>query len=86
MIGNSFYPSQIEDEVYSLMEAYETEGLDLYNYGVTDAIADYLGNYAKVEFQLACTEWADETGGVCAVSFVECGHPHLVMFDYKYSN
>ena len=84
MLGN-FHPSEIENEIYSIMDDYETEGLDIYNYGVTDAIADYLTNHAKVEYQLCCSEWPDETGGVCGVAFLDQGHTHLIMFDYKYN-
>lgn len=83
MLGN-FNPSTIVNEIYSILDDYETEGLDLYNFGATDAITDYLNNYAKVEYLLNCTEWPNKEGGVCAVSFVENGHPQLVLFDYKY--
>lgn len=85
MLGE-FHASTIVNDIYDILEDYETEGLNLYNVGVTDAIADYLTNYVKVEFQLACSEWPNEEGGSCAVSFVDHGHPQLVMFDYKYSN
>lgn len=85
MLGE-FHASTIVNDIYDIMDDYETEGLDLYNFGVTDAIADYLTNYVKVEFQLACSEWPNEEGGVCSVAFVDHGHPQLVMFDYKYSN
>lgn len=84
MLGE-FHASTIVNDIYDILDDYETEGLDLYNFGATDAIADYLTNYVKVEFQLACSEWPNEEGGVCSVAFVEGGHPHLVMFDYKYS-
>lgn len=80
MLGN-FHPSKIEDEIYSIMDDYEI-GTDSFQAGVIDAISDYLLNYAKVEYQLSCSNWADGSGGVCAVSFVEDGFPHLVMFDY----
>ena len=83
MIGN-FNPSKIANEIYTILDDYETEGLDLYNFGATDAIADFLTNYAKIEYLMACSEWPNEEGGVCAVSFVESGHPHLILFDYKY--
>lgn len=83
MLGN-FNPSMIVNEIYDILDTYETEGLDLYNYGATDAIADYLNNYFKGEYQLACSDWPNEEGGVCAVAFVDGGHPHLIMFDYKY--
>ena len=83
MLGN-FNPSVIVNEIYAILDDYETEGLDLYNYGAVDAITDYLTNYAKVEYLLCCSEWPNEEGGACAVSFVENGHPQLVLFDYKY--
>lgn len=83
MLGN-FNPSTIVNEIYSILDDYETEGLDLYSYGATNAITDYLNNYAKVEYLLAYSEWPNEEGGICAVSFIENGHPQLVLFDYKY--
>lgn len=82
MIGN-FNPSKVLNEVYSILESYETEGLDLYNDGAVDAVIDYFNNYAKVEFLLCCSPWPNNEGGVCAVSFVEDGHPQMVAFDYK---
>ena len=84
MLGE-FHASTIVNDIYSILDDYETEGVDLFNFGATDAIADYLTNYVKVEFQLACSEWPNEEGGVCSVAFVEGGHSQLVMFDYKYS-
>ena len=29
--------------------------------------------------------YMNEEGGVCSVAFIDCGHPQLVMFDYKYN-
>ena len=83
MLGN-FNPSVIVNDIYIILDDYETEGLDLYNYGAIDASNDYLTNYAKIEFLLYCIEWPNKEGGACAVSFVENGHPQLVLFDYKY--
>ena len=84
MLGE-FHASAIVNKIYDILDNYETEGLDLYNFGATDAIVDYLANYVKVEYQLACSEWPNEEGGVCSVAFIDCGHPQLVMFDYKYN-
>lgn len=83
MLGN-FNPSDVVNEIYTILDDYETEGLDLYNYGAIDAITDYLTNYARVEYLIDCINWPDERGGSCAVSFVDNGHPQLVLFDYKY--
>ena len=58
--------------------------VDLYIYGVVDVITDYLTNHAKVEYQVCCSNFPDESGGVCGIAFVENGFPHLVMFDYWY--
>lgn len=85
MLGH-FNPSAIEDEIYEIMDDYETEGLDLYNYGLTDAISDFFSKqHPATEYNLVCSNWPDEAGGTCAVAWVESGHPHLIMFDYKYS-
>ena len=80
MSGN-FHPSKIEDEIYSIMDDYEID-MDSFQVGVIDAISDYLLNYAKTEYQLNCANWVDGSGGICAISFVEDGYPHLVMFNY----
>lgn len=84
MLGN-FNPSAIVDEIYSILDDYETEGPDLYNFGATDAIADYLGNHLSIEYNLCCSDWPNKKGGICAASLVDCGHPQLVMFEYKYN-
>lgn len=83
MLGN-FNPSTTVNEIYTILDSYETEGLDLYNYGAVEAIIDFLTNYVRVEYLIDCSEWPNEEGGACAVSFVEDGHPQLVLFDYKY--
>ena len=49
MLGN-FNPSTIVNEIHTILDDYETESLDLYSYGVIDAITDYLDNYVKVEY------------------------------------
>ena len=84
MLGE-FHASAIVNKIYDILDDYETEGLDLYKFDASDAIVDYLANYVKVEYQLACSEWPNEEGGVCSVAVIDCGHPQLVMFDYKYN-
>ena len=83
MLG-TFYPSAIVNEIYDILDSYETEGVDLYSYGATDAIADYLTNRVKIDFNLCCSEWPNEEGGVCAVAFIDKGHSQLILFDYRY--
>ena len=81
-----FFPSEIENEIYDIMDDYETEGMDLFNYGLTEALADFFEKeYPDVEYQIGCSEWPNAEGGVCALSWMESNHPHLVMFDYKYA-
>lgn len=81
MLGN-FHPSRIENKIYDIMEEFEI-GCDLYQYAVTDKIVEWFGDL-HIEYQLCCSDWTNEDGGVCAVAFVEDGYPHLVVFDYKY--
>lgn len=76
-------PSMIVNEIYSIMDEYETEGLDLYNVNVIEVIEEYLSSLGVV-YATDTNEWPDENGGVCAVAFVEKGHQQLIMFDYKY--
>ena len=82
MVGN-FHPSAMVDEIYGIMDSYETEGMDLYNAGLCDALIDFMTQSGK-EYQLACSDWPNEEGGVCALSFIDGGFAQLVMFDYKY--
>ena len=83
MLGSKWYPSVIEDEIYDMMDSYAI-GSDTYNEDLTDAIADFLGNYTSItEWKLACSPWPNMAGGVCSVCWIENGHVHLVMFDYQ---
>ena len=83
MTGHN-HPSVLTNAIYNIMEDYETEGLDTYNYGVVDAITEYLTDYLHVEYQLCCNPWTNMIGGCCALAVVDEGFPHLIMFDYKY--
>lgn len=84
MLGNTkFNPSHIEDEIYEMMDDYEY-GTNLYEEGLVSAITDFLTNYNPgVEWNLACSEWPNCSGGVCYVSWIENGHLHMIGFDYK---
>ena len=82
MLGN-FNPSAIVNKVYDIMENYEIK-VDTYEHRVTDAIANYFENSLHVEYLICCSDWPNEEGGVCAISFIDCGHPQLIVFDYEY--
>ena len=83
MLGSNFYPSQIENQIYEIMEDYIL-GSDTYEEGLVDAITDYFINYHPTsEWKLACAPWLNVSGGVCSVCWIEDGHVHMVMFDYK---
>ena len=84
MLGTDWRPSKIENEIYGILEDYEV-GIDLYEVGATDAVTDYLAHHCpecKGQWQLGCSTWPNETGGVCAVSWIEDGTIHSLMFDY----
>ena len=85
MLGTDFYPSAIEQEIYDRMEDY-TAGCDLYYEVFVDVVANYFTKEAAPrvkEWLLNCSSWPDESGGVCAVSWIELdNHMHMVMFDY----
>lgn len=82
MLGTAWRPSKIEDEIYGILEDYEV-GTNLYEYNATNAVTDLLVNYCPtIQWQLGCSEWPDCTGGVCAVSWIEDGTIHTIMFDY----
>ena len=49
MLGN-FHPSRIENKIYDIMEEFEI-GCDLYQYAVTDKIAEWFGDF-HIEYQL----------------------------------
>lgn len=52
---------------------------------VTDeAVNLFKDNPAIKEWQLGCSDWPDETGGCCFVSWIENGHLHTFEFDYIY--
>ena len=83
MIGSGFNPSVVEDRIYEMMDDYIV-GSDTYEEGLVDAITNYFTNcYPAKEWQLACSPWPDMSGGVCAISWIEDGHCHMVMFDYR---
>ena len=86
MLGSNWRPSHIENEIYSIMEDYEI-GTDIYEEGATDAIVSYLGTVSRsLEWKFACSPYPDMSGGVCAISWIEDGYIHMVMFDYKKSS
>lgn len=82
MLGN-INPSVIVNKIYDILEDYEIK-TDIYEHGVIDAIADYLGNHLKIEYLIYNSDWPNEEGGVCAISFIDSNHPQLVVFDYEY--
>ena len=71
------------NEFYSIMDDYETEGLDLYNYGLIEALQDMFYSH-KVDFKYDTIEWGNEQGGTCAFSWIENNTPQLIMFEFKY--
>lgn len=84
MIGHC-RPSHLVNEIYNIMEDYETEGIDTYNHGVVDAITDYLTNECHTDkYQLCYNPWPNMMGGCCSIAVVDNGYPFLIMFDYKY--
>lgn len=82
MLGN-FHPSTIVNDIYEILDDYEIK-TDVFEHGATDAIADFLENKLHIEFNLCCSDWPNEEGGVCAVAFIDNGFPQLVVFDYEY--
>lgn len=83
MLGSGFHPSEIENQIYEMMDDYIV-GSDIYEEGLVDAVIDYFMDYYPTdEWKLACSPWSDMSGGVCAVSWIENGHCHMVMFDYR---
>ena len=84
MVGNySFTPSEIEDEIYEMMDDYMV-GMDIYEYGLIDAIIDYFCNHIpSVQWRLCYTPWPDIEGGVCSVAWIEDGNIQMITFDYK---
>lgn len=82
MLGTNWRPSAIEDKIYDMMEGHEA-GVEVYEEALTDILADYLTKeYRGMEWNLVCSPWPNMNGGVCAVSWIEEGHLHMIMFDY----
>lgn len=75
-----FHPSVHLDNIYNLMADYD-ENFDHYNKDAIFAIIDYFTKY-NMNYQLACSPWPDECGGVCSVAFIDNSYPQLVVFDY----
>lgn len=82
MIGTKWAPSIIENTLYDIMEGYEI-GFELYEYDAVKEIIEYFNRKPDIQWQLTCSEWPNETGGVCSVSFIDTGTLHLITFDYK---
>lgn len=82
MLGN-FNPSVITNEIYDILEDYEVQ-VDTYKHEATYAIVDYFINNLHIEYFLDCCDWPNEEGGVCAIAFINNGHPQLVTFDYMF--
>lgn len=78
-----FHPSVIVNKIYDILEDYEVK-TDVYDHEAVDEIAYYFENKWHIEYKLCRSEWPNEEGGVCAISFVDANHPQLVMFDYEY--
>ena len=83
MLGHS-QPSYLVDKIYNIMEDYETEGIDIYNHDVINAITDYFASAKNDKYQLCCVPWPNMVGGTCSLAVVDNGYPHLIVFDYKY--
>lgn len=66
------------------MDEYEYGFNNEFDAALIERLTDYFTEKTHGEFLLCCSEWPNETGGVCAISFIEDGHPQLIMFDYIY--
>lgn len=78
--------AEVMAEVYSILEDYETEGCDLYNYGALNAITNYFNKmHPRMRWISDVSEWPNEEGGTCAIAWSIGAIPHMVMFDFKYS-
>lgn len=82
MIGTKWAPSEIENTLYDIMEDYEI-GVELYQEEVVEEISNYFSTLPNVQWQLGCTAWQNDLGGVCYVSFIDNGTLHQIGFDYK---
>lgn len=82
MLGN-FNPSEIKQKIYDFMDDYLI-GMDTYEYELTTMLADFLGNKLHIEYNLYCFDDSNGFGGICAVAFIDNGHPQMVTFEYHY--
>lgn len=82
MLGSSFHPSYIENEIYDIMEAY-IAGIDLYEERLINRLIEFFkGKYSGVEWLLSCNQWPGLSAGTCSISWIENGHLHMINFDY----
>ena len=80
MLGHN-RTSNTLNEIYSIMDAHETKGMDLFDSFLFMAILNHLER-KNIPFQAACSECLDKN--VASISFVEDGFPYLIMYDYQY--
>ena len=76
-----FYPSEIKNDIYDIMDEY-LAGSDLYEEDLIDTICCFFEDN-EIEYQFDISYWPDYMGGVCALAWIEDGHPQMEMFDWR---
>lgn len=80
-----FYPSAIENEIYNILDS-DPEFIvssKEYTQEAIAAIVEYLNTY-KGEWSLIDDLYPDETGGSVSICWIERGHLHHIVIDYRY--
>lgn len=85
MLGSGKWrPSIIEDQLLDILEEH-AKGCDIYDETATDSIINFMAKYfPNITFKLGCSEWPNQNGGVCCISWIEPDDNYLgsLMFDY----
>lgn len=90
MLGTVNIPTITEVNLENICEKYlieEESRVDLgefvCRFAATDEVTNYFNNNAVItEWQLGCSDWPNEAGGCCFVSWIE--HGHLCSFSFNY--
>lgn len=85
-IGNcGFHPSLIEDRIYDILDSnpdylYSSE---VYWKNAQDPIIEYL-EVTGVQGSMIASCWQNMEGETTSIAWIEDGHLHHIMLDFKY--
>ena len=85
-IGNfKFYPSAIEDKIYDILDS-KSEFIASskeYTQEAIETVIEYMHGLPN-EWSLIDETHPDEEGGCVSICWIEDGHLHHIVLDYRY--